>query len=268
MRPTPPLTRRALAFAALALSLPATAQLVPVTGPWTKDSGGGPAAPLSGANTDSPVVGNGTPSSADDVAIKAPIPRRTLAVGDSIQVIASVALSGIDGDPTQFWWQIREGLFDSRGQAGTTNWLGYFTNNSSGNRSGDLHEKVNPNSGLYISLTGATDTFSAATAPGNPLLADGTYDLSLKLTHVASGMTVDWSIDRTDGGGTFSMHPATFLDTTPQTYTFDYVGFLVGDFINADRAAFGDVRVTAAPEPAPTACLLASLLLPTLRRRR
>jgi hypothetical protein len=65
------------------------------------------------------------------------------------------------------------------------------------------------------------------------------------------------------------MHPPTFIDTTPQTYTFDYVGFLVGDFINADQASFTNVRATPVPEPAATtaAAALASLLFATTRRR-
>jgi hypothetical protein len=259
---------RASAIVALFLALPAAAQLAPVTGPWTKDSPGGPAAPLAGANTDSPTVGDGAPSSADDVAIKAPITRRTLAVGQSVQLTGRVALAGIDGDPTQFWWQLRAGIFDSNGQTGTTNWLGYFTNNSSTNRSGDLYERTNPNAGLYISLTGAADTGSATTAPGQPLFTDGTYDLSLTLTRVATGLAVDWSYDRVDGGGTFAMHPPTYIDPTPQTYTFDYVGFLVGDFINADQASFSNVRATAAPEPTGATCILTALLLTTARHRR
>ena len=230
-----------------------------VTGTWTKSQGTGP---LTSENTASPVVGNGTSNSADAVGFHSAMPTITLAgIGDKVTLTGTVTLTGlVSGGVRQFRW----GLYDLNGSADATGWLGYFATQGSGTTVGELYERNTGNTSSYISGTGVSTT--GGSAPGTGIsFTDGTYSFSLEIEVVSTGYQVDSSIIRTSDSQNFGS--VSLLDTTTQTDTFDRVGFLIGNALDADQATFSNIDVTFVPEPGSTTLgLIGALAL--LRRRR
>lgn len=235
---------------------------------WTQYSG----SISSGLNTASPVLGNGTADSADGQTIYAvsPVSYTLGAVGDSLTLSGAVVFQGLATPQAD---QFRFGLYDVNSQSGATGWLGYFASNSgasAGQTYTRLWERNNPNTGSFGSGTGATLIASANASPSNTSFVSGSYNIALTVTRSLSGLDLAWSITGTDV--TYSVS-GTFTDTTPQSYTFNRVGFFTGGGLNAAQTAFSDISLAytaaAIPEPATTALLLAIAAgLLTIARRR
>ena len=247
-----------LAYLTVLLSAaPAHADLV--TG-WTERTG---ATPVSNMGTASPTVGNGGTDSADSRSIYASFGTLTLAIGQKITLSGSATLSGINTGGT-FANQFRWGLYQENGiPADTLGWLGYFAGNGSLSTGGDLFERNNPDSNWYMTGTGAS-TIATATAPGTVLTND-TYSFELILERVTGGIQIDSSFIRGSDSQQFALI-ADVLDTSPQTYAFNRVGFLLGNDMNADQVQFSNIDVSVVPEP--TASLAGLVCLAGLLRRR
>lgn len=260
MKPTFALHSFTLGSSIATLLAATTAHAALVTG-WTEVTG---KTPVSNMSTASPTLGDGSVDSADTKQISASFGEITLtSVGDSITLSGSATFTGAALTPgrNQFRW----GLFDVNGSANDLGWLGYIANQGGGTSGAQTFERSNPTSGTYISLiTGATQVGSDATAPGTGInFSTGTYDFLLTLERVATGVQIDSSIIRTSDSQQFGLY--SFLDTTPQTYDFNRVGFLVGGNLDADQVQFTNIDVI----PEPGAAFLGSLgLLALLRRRR
>jgi len=233
---------------------------------WTQYSG----AISSGLNTSSPVLGNGTADSGDNQSIYAITPvSYTLAVGDTLTLSGGVTFSSLVTPQAD---QFRFGLYDVNGQSGGTGWLGYMASNSgasAGPTYSRLWERNNPNTGSFGSGTGATAVANVNASPSNTSFASGTYTYSLTITRVATGLEVDWTLIGTSLSSSVS---GSYIDTTPQTYTFNRVGFFTGGSLNAAQVNFSNVDLTYAPVPEPAVLGLAigglALCFARPRRRR
>jgi hypothetical protein len=103
-----------------------------------------------------------------------------------------------------------------------------------------------------MSSTGGAnvDIALSASAPGTAFTAD-TYNFLLTLERTAGGVRIDSSIIRSSDSQQFGL--ISFEDDTPETYSFNRAGFLIGDGLNADQAQFSniDVSFTEPAGPAP-----------------
>lgn len=237
---------------------------------WTQNSGS------NGTNltTASPVLGSGAADSGDNQQIYASTASAyTLStVGDSVVLSGGVTFSGLATPQSD---QFRFGLYDVNGKPGFNGWLGYFATNA-GNPSGgtgptvsNLWERAAGNSGSFGSGTGASSITTASATPSNTAFASGGYTFSLSITRVSTGLELAWSLIGTDV--TYSLSK-TFIDATPNTYTFNRVGIFTGGGLNASQVSFSNIDVTyasAIPEPASwgviTACFALGIV--GLRRR-
>jgi hypothetical protein len=206
---------------------------------WTERTGD---TPVSALNTASPSLGDGSTDSADQMSIYATFPTFTLAnTGNTVTLSGSATLSGIVGAANQFRW----GLYDVNGSSGDTGWLGYIGSCGHSTNSSNLLERSKPNTSWYMSSTGgATATIATAIAPGTGF-TDGTYNFLLTLERIAAGIRINSSLIRASDSQQFGLH--SFTDTTPQTYTFNRVGFLIGNTLDADQVQFSNIDVTAVP---------------------
>jgi len=215
-------------------------------------------------DTASPTVGSGTQ------VIYASAPTSyTLSVGDSITLSGGVNF--VDVSPTANTAdQFRFGLYDSNGQSGTKNWLGYFASNagtSGGPTYSRLWERDNPstNANFYQGLE-ATTIANANATPSNLAFASGNYTFSLTYTRTATGLDIAWTLIGTDV--TYSVSKV-FSDLTPQTFTFDRVG-LAALTMGTSQVNYSnlDLTYTAVPEPAVLSLLVAAGALILVRRRK
>lgn len=253
------------ATAVLALGLSTmSANAAPLTS-WTQFSG----AISSGLNTASPVLGNGTADSGDNQSIYAiaPASYTLTAVGDTISLSGGVTFSSLAAPQAD---QFRFGLYNVNGQSGATGWLGYMASNSgasAGPAYSRLWERNNPNTGSFGSGTGATTVANVNASPTNTSFASGTYTFSLTITRVATGLEVDWTLVGTSLSSSVS---GTYIDTTPQTYTFNRVGFFTGGSLNAAQVSFSNVDLSyvAVPEPAALSLVAGGLGFCFVRGRR
>lgn len=229
---------------------------------WTQYSG----TISSGLNTASPVLGNGTTDSGDNQSIYAVAPTYTLSsVGDSLTLSGGVTFVNLATPQAD---QFRFGLYNVNGQSGGTGWLGYMASNSgtsAGPTYSRLWERNNPNTGSFGSGTGATAVANVNATPGNTSFASGAYTFSLTLTRVATGLQVGWTLIGTNVSYTVS---GSYLDTTPQTYTYDRVGFFTGGGLNSDQVSFSNVDLTVVPEPGVLGLVAAGLTFCLILRRR
>lgn len=251
------------AVAVLAIGLSAMSANAALLTSWTQYSG----SVSSGLNTSSPVLGNGTTDSGDNQSIYAITPTSyTLSsVGDSLTLSGGVTFLNLATPQAD---QFRFGLYNVNGQSGGTGWLGYMASNSGtsgGPTYSRLWERNNPNTGSFGSGTGATAVANVNATPGNTSFASGSYTFSLTLTRVATGLEVVWTLIGTNVNYTVS---GTYLDTTPQTYTYNRVGFFTGGGLNADQVSFSNVDLTVVPEPGVLGLVVAGLTFCFILRRR
>jgi len=251
------------AMAVLAVGLSALSANAALLTSWTQSSGSNG----SGLNTASPVLGNGSLDSGDNQTIYAVLPTSyTLTnVGDSIKLSGGVTFLNLATPQAD---QFRFGLYNVNGQTGVNGWLGYMASNSgtsTGPTYSRLQERNNPNIGSFGSGSGATAVANVNATPGNTSFASGTYTFSLTLTRVATGLEVGWTLIGTNVNSTVS---GTFLDTTPQTYTYNRVGFFTGGGLNSDQVSFSNVDLTVVPEPGVLGLVVAGLAFCFILRRR
>lgn len=221
--------------AVFALTFASASLAAPVTGPWLVAQGGGP---VTSANTASPVVGDGTPNSADTDAIYSSMPTASISsIGDKVTLSGTANMIGSIASSQQF----RFGLYDANGSSDTSNWLGYFATQGNGTSAAIAYER-GTSIGLYFSSTGVT-TSTTGTAPETGMsFNSGTYNFLISLERVASGLQINSSIKRASDSQDFGT--VSFLDTTPQTYDFQRVGFLIGGGLDADQVQFSNIDVT------------------------
>lgn len=243
------------------LALASTAPAALVTGSWIDRLGNGMV--LSGANTASPTMGDGTADNADGQSLYSPIGSTVTlsSAGDKVTLSGSATLVGITAAGNQFRW----GLYNTNGSGDDTGWLGYFASNGSGASGGPLFERVSGDTNWFMTTgVNRTETVATATAPATNL-TNSDYNFLLSLELVAGGLQIESSLVRTSDSQEFAS--ISFLDPTISTTSFDRVGFLSGGSLNADQIAFTDVDVTYIPEP--SAGLLGALgAIALIRRRR
>ncbi len=247
--------------AAFVASTPAHAALV--TGPWALGQG---AATLTNENTASPTVGDGTANNADATSVYSSFSSVTLSnVGDKITLAGTVTLSSIVANrANDFRWS----LYDAAGSPDTSGWLGYIVGNSNATTNSNLWERVNPNTGIVMATgSGAANVIHNTSGSPGVQFASDTFDLIFSLERTAlGGLLINSSLLRTSDSVQFGLISA-FTDTTPETYTFNRVGFLASGNLDADQVQFSNVDLTFVPEPSAALLgCLASLVL--LRRRR
>jgi hypothetical protein len=232
--------------------------LFPVAGPWTNAVGFG-AGPITNGNTSSPTVGDGSPDSAAQEMIHSPFPEITLAnSGDKIVFTGSVTLTGTinspanEGNPkTQF----RFGLFDGDAEGSNDNgWVGYYISNRHGNAggsSGVLALKPEGNTSAYLSAAGQSVLASVGgDGTSASLFHDGTYSMTLQIERSGNDLVVYAELEGSNGF-TQSLIATNTTAATLGTYTFDRLGFLLGDNLDADQAAFSNLLVTYVEAFAP-----------------
>jgi hypothetical protein len=229
-----------LRIASSVLSLVVAVHAAPVTGPWLVAQGGGP---VTNESTASPTVGDGTANSADTDAIQSSITGISLVnVGDRITLTGSATLTGLlPNGIRQFRW----GLYDVNGSPDVNGWLGYFATQGSGATRGELYERKSPNTTQYFAggTGNASVNFTQGSAPGNGIgFVDGTYSFSLSVERMPNGVQVYSAIRRASDNQDFGT--VSLLDTSPLTYDFNRVGFLIGGALDADQVQFTDIDVT------------------------
>ncbi len=222
-------------------------------------------ATLSNTSTASPTWGSGATDNAKASNLYASFPTITLAaVGDAVTLTGSATLVGasVSGTGGGFF---RFGLFDVNGKSDTNGWLGYLAYNTGSASSGTLYERTSGNTAGFTSSTGTTTLVSTASAMGTGVVLTNTqYDFTFNIARTAStAVTITSSLKRHSDNLDFGN--LTFTDTTPQTYTFNRVGFQNTTDTNADQIQMSNVAVV----PESSACLLGGLgVLALLRRRR
>jgi len=239
-----------------------------VTG-WSEVNG----VPSADFGTASPTLGDGNEGSADTARLYASFDSISLAtVGSTITLSGSATFTGISKpDGTNVLRDMfRLGLFNANGSTDDTEWLGYWSANGDGGVGGRTYERDVPqNTGDTFASTGGASLLATGTAPGAGNPFDGgtgidTYNFSMTLERVATGMQIDTSIIRTSDSLEFG-GLSNFVDTSVSVSDFNRVGFLLGGNLNVDTVQFNNITVV----PEPSAALLGGLgLLALLRRRR
>lgn len=220
---------------------------------------------LTNAGTASPTVGTGDEGSADTAWLFASFSTISLnTVGSTITLSGSATFTGISGT-SGLRDAFRMGLYNVNGSADDLGWLGYIATNGDTNSGGRIFERLDPNTTSFTSQTGLT-ALATATAPGVNFesgAASDTYNFSLTLTRVASGMQIDTSIIRTSDS--LQMGAGSFTDTSISVTEFNRVGFLLAGVLDVDLVQFNNITVI----PEPSVVVLGGLgVLCLLRRRR
>ena len=241
--------RRSMVGGLIALFLSvgaATTTAAPVTG-WQIDPILEPVdpAPITGAATASPTLGDGTLNNASNSAIWASFPALTLADGEQITFTGSINLLGVIPAAGNLRW----GVFKDDGVAPATGgWRGYVGEASSGGSGGAILVK-NPagtdfaNQSFMSTTSGRSTALSAAVNSG-ALLSDGSYQFSLIASRFGNEMELRGSFIGGDGFEDV-YRSATDADPAriPTGFQFDRAGFLGGSGIAADQIAFSNVDV-------------------------
>lgn len=244
---------------------------------WTNGLGS-PA--LSGQSSTGIVWGNNTSNNADNAALHATIDGDTgtagnqsvtLALGETLSFSGTLNLQTSITD-TAGTIQLRAGLYNTNGSSDANGWLGYMLANGTSSGTGQIIERNNPNTNGYFSGFGATAIATLPSTNGGVTLASrnltaGFYDFSLSLTRVAAGMEITSSLIRQSDSINFANLSTPFLDTTPQTFTFDRIGFLAGGGLDADQVTLSNISLTVVPETSSVFLGVAGAAL-LLRRRR
>jgi hypothetical protein len=225
-----------------------------------------------GMDTNSPTIGDGSPENADQVILHATFPTIALSNhGDAILLTGSVTLFGITATDSGTNQQLRFGLFDTLGSASTGGWLGYFVANSTAANAGVVRQRNAGNVDLFISNNGSTIVASTANPPNSrtgATITNDTYGFSLQLTRDGNNFDIAGALFGGPGGNFLDSFELTDLPpAVSETFTFNGVGFLLGNAMNVDQAQYNNIDVTFIPEP--SACILLGLggLFWTRRRR-
>jgi hypothetical protein len=233
----------------------AIAHGAPVTG-WQIDPILEPTdpAPVAGAATASPTLGDGSPQSAANSAIWAAFPTVTLAHGEQITLTGSVTLVGI----TPAANNLRFGLFKDDGVAPATGgWRGYIAETSNAGAGGTMLVRNPAGTDFanqpFMSTTGGRSAALAAAANSGADLVDGTYQFTMTASRFGNEMELRGSFV---GGTGFKdvYRSATDADAAriPTGFQFDRAGVLSGGGLNADQLAFSNIDVTKSATTALT----------------
>jgi hypothetical protein len=225
--------------------------LTPVSGPWTNAVGFG-SGPITNGNTSSPIVGDGSPDSAAQEMIHSGFPEITLANnGDKIIFTGSVTLTGTINSPASQGnprTQFRFGLFDGDSVGpDDTGWVGYYMSNRHGNccsTPGVLALKPEGNTSAYVS-TGGQTVLNSAGGDGSvaSLFHDGIYSMTLSIERSGNDLVISGELEGSNGFMQ-SLSATNATASTLGTYTFDRLGFLLGDNLDTDQAIFSNLLVT------------------------
>ena len=231
----------------LATLLTGEAVAVPVLDwfPIAANTGGATTKPSSNLNTDSPVLGDGTASSAAQVALWADITDPldaaadvSLANGQRITLSGSATFTGIVSSMEQF----RFGLFNDNSAFpfDAFGWGGYMASQSASASGGALRAKP------YDGATNFAQTGSGVnlqTAQDGDPFTDGTYNFSMAISRFENELSIDATLTN---GTNFTQEWNSVIAAAPNFVTFDFnrVGFLSGNPMAADRIEFHDVDVT------------------------
>jgi hypothetical protein len=264
-------------MAVLALSTAAAGAAVTID---STSWGVGTGAPTNSAASSTGIVwGNNVEGNANNSAIHATLDGDdalggiqviTLADNDLLTFTGSINLQTSITD-TAGTIQLRAGVYNTNGSANFTGWLGYMAANSTSSGQGALLERTS--TGNYWSGTGATTLSSLPSTNGGVTsaarnLTAGTYNFTLSLQRSGANLLVSSNMIRQSDGIDFAPL-SNFVDTTPQTFSFNRIGFLSGGGLGADQVTLSNLSLTVVPVPEPSALVLGGLgLLGLLRRRR
>ncbi len=228
--------RPAAAAALVVLGGVGACSAVPVTG-WVTTNGDAGFVPGSEA-TNAPVT-----TDANAETLVGSFPEVTLAVGESIELTGSVVVSGragiIPGN------QIRWGLFDAPGTPTTGAGAGYVgVWAAANNGSGDIRS-ADGSTGNPFSSSATTTLVTASDPDGGAVRFDETLTFSLAISRLdETNMTVAGSL--TNGADFAVEWPETTAPASPESFTYDAVGFLLGGTTEATSATYRDVEVSGA----------------------
>lgn len=232
----------------------------PVTG-WSivdSSSGGPTGKTLTGAASNSPIIGTGADGSANQLALFANIsgahdlaPDVSLTDGQTVRLTGSATIHGNASSMEQF----RFGLFyEAAGPVDANGWQGYLANNSAGNSGGALRAKDRTYADFPNQLFAATAASGSAATLGSSRdggsFTPGVYDFTMSVTRVGSAAVIDASLTR---GSQFAQAWQDAITADPDLATFDFnrVGFLSGN-MSADSIAFSNIQVTTVAPPSLT----------------
>jgi hypothetical protein len=241
-----------------------------ISGPWANASGQGDGPIDNTQGAGNVTVGDGTSNSADGEMFHASFPQISLTnngekirLTGTMQLIGSVNSAASSATPrTQF----RFGLFKDDGDGDQLEWTGYLMTNShgTGTPAGSISRKPVGNTSAYLSTTGANSLVS--TQGNGTVFNDDTFALNMTIERSGTNLIVTGSITGTATTNFSQSLNAT--DTTPPTFSFDRLGFLLGGNLDADQGVFTNLDVTKVPEPTSMAGLAGGLLALAARRRR
>ena len=232
----------------------ATAHGTPLAGPWTNAVGFGDG-PLSNIGAGTLTVGNVAPpsNSAAQEMLSTAFPEITLAnPGDRIVFSGNVTLAGTANSPADIGNprnQFRFGLFN--GDDDDVGWVGYYMSNKHGTSAsgGVLAVKPTANTSTYLSTTGQTSlTTQTGDASASSLFHDGTYSFGMTIERVESDLKITSSLSGSNGFSQ-TMTATHTSAVSAGTFAFDRFGFLLGQNLGTDRAAFNNLDVAYIPAP-------------------
>jgi hypothetical protein len=234
-----------LVAALVVAACPADAFAVGVTG-WAMDmTFGRPNNPvLTGENTSSPTLGDGTLNNAQDTAIYASFPQVSLAHGQQVTLTGSANLIGIASAHGVFRWGI---LYENEPpeDADTFGWRGFLNENSNLQNNGNLNSKV-PGEYTFASTVGTPAraiTLDASRDREFDQFVAGTYDFTMTIGRFGDEVYVDSSLSSSVG---FLQTSRYATESDPGRITFDYnrVGILAGNVLTADQVIFSNIDIS------------------------
>jgi len=240
---------------------------------WKEFNTNAAVVPIFGANTDSPIFGDGVTSNSAQAAWIAgqfgttgSPASVTLAVGDTLTMSGGLILTGGSNNSGQF----RFGVFNDGGQFaadGGSNWTGGYLHGI-GTSAGDLFRARTD--GPFISTGGNAMDLNAVISRTGTFDGDSTtpFSFSMSITR-DSETTLDVVSLITGGDGSYSEQYVED-DIIASNFTFTAAGVLFGGSSEVEEASFLGVQyeVSSVPEPSSFLFLGLSILGCGLRRRR